>query len=177
MHAAEAPRPDGDFTAFFRAHHAYVWCSLRRLGVREADLEDNVHEVFLAIYRRRHDHDPARPVRPWIFAFALRRASDHRRGAWQRRSAPASDDELRASGPHPDEAAAREEQALVLEALDAMTLDHRAVFTLHEIDGEPIPAVAEALEVPLNTAYSRLRAARESFATSWRRLMARRGER
>jgi RNA polymerase sigma-70 factor (ECF subfamily) len=175
---AEPPRPDGDYTAFFRAHHPYVWCSLRRLGVREADLEDNVHEVFLAIYRRRQDYDPRLPVRPWIFAFALRRASDHRRGAWQRHRAVALDDDLRSEAPRPDDtAAAREERAMVLEALDDLTLEHRAVFVLHEIDGSAIPAVAGALEIPLNTAYSRLRAARESFATAWRRLLVRRGER
>jgi len=171
--------PTGDYAAFFRAHHAYLWCSLRRLGVGEADLEDNVHEVFLAIYRRRQDYDPRLPVRPWIFAFALRRASDHRRGAWQRhRSSAALDDDLRSQEPRPDEtAAAREERAMVLEALDDLTLEHRAVFVLHEIDGSAIPAVAEALEIPLNTAYSRLRAARENFTTAWRRLLARRGER
>jgi len=44
------------------------------------------------------------------------------------------------------------------------------VFVLHEIDGEPIPAVAEALAIPVNTAYSRLRVAREEFSASVKRL-------
>jgi RNA polymerase sigma-70 factor (ECF subfamily) len=174
---ADESRPDGDFTAFFRAHHSYVWCSLRRLGVREADLEDNVHEVFLALYRKRASFDPRQPVRPWVFAFALRRASDYRRAAWQRRAAPL-DEDAPALGPQPEQAAAdRQQRAHVLEALEALSLDQRAVFVLHEIDGHAVPAVAAALEIPVNTAYSRLRTAREQFAAAWQRLMTRRGAR
>ncbi len=174
---ADEPRPDGDFTAFFRAHHGYVWCSLRRLGVREADLEDNVHEVFLALYRKRASYDAKQPVRPWVFAFALRRASDYRRAAWQRRAAPL-DEEAPSLGPQPEQAAVEQQQrALVLEALEALSLDQRAVFVLHEIDGHAIPAVAAALEIPVNTAYSRLRAAREQFTAAWQHRTTRRGAR
>ena len=52
-------------------------------------------------------------------------------------------------------------------------LDRRAVFVMHELDGEPIPAVAAALGLPLNTAYSRLRTARELFTAALRRASAR----
>ncbi|HEX2671205.1 MAG TPA: sigma-70 region 4 domain-containing protein [Polyangiaceae bacterium] len=48
---------------------------------------------------------------------------------------------------------------------------------MHEIDGCPIPEVADALGIPLNTAYSRLRLARQDFADGLRRERLRRGER
>jgi RNA polymerase sigma-70 factor (ECF subfamily) len=55
-------------------------------------------------------------------------------------------------------------------ALEAMEIDRRAVFLMHEVDGFSIPEVAEALAVPLNTAYSRLRLARDEFRERVRRL-------
>lgn len=168
--------PSEDFTAFFRAHCSYVWNSLRRLGVREADLEDQAHECFLAIYRHRASFDPARPLRPWIFGFALRVASDYRKNSWQkRRSSDAPSDE---ADPQrlPDELVSqRQQQALVIDALEEIALERRAVFVMHEIDGEPIPVVADALAIPLNTAYSRLRLARADFDAALRRARARGG--
>src|SRR5207248_771229 len=62
-------------------------------------------------------------------------------------------------------------------ALERMELDRRAVFILHELDGSSIPDVARALSIPLNTAYSRLRAAREEFNDAARRLRLQRGDR
>jgi RNA polymerase sigma-70 factor (ECF subfamily) len=43
------------------------------------------------------------------------------------------------------------------------------VFVLHAIDEVAMPEVAEALEIPLNTAYSRYRLAKEAFTKSLRR--------
>jgi RNA polymerase sigma-70 factor (ECF subfamily) len=54
--------------------------------------------------------------------------------------------------------------------MESMPLERRAVFVMHEIDGLPVPEVAQALAVPLNTAYSRLRLARRDFATAIERL-------
>jgi RNA polymerase sigma-70 factor (ECF subfamily) len=45
--------------------------------------------------------------------------------------------------------------------MDLLDDDKRAVFVLHDLDGTSMPVVAESLEIPLNTAYSRLRLARE----------------
>jgi hypothetical protein len=61
-------------------------------------------------------------------------------------------------------------------ALDGLEIERRAVFVLHEIDGCPMPEVARALSIPVNTAYSRLRLAREQFQTALRRERLRRGE-
>ena len=39
----------------------------------------------------------------------------------------------------------------------------REVFMMVELDELTVPEVAEILDIPLNTAYSRLRAARQAF--------------
>ena len=164
-----------DFDALFQSECSYVFHSLRRLGVHERDLEDVAHEVFLAIHRKLSDYDASRPLRPWIFAFAYRFAADYRKLARNRREQlPDEAHDPPDSSPDVGERldAARSRQ-LVLEALEALDLDKRAVFVMHELDGTPIPAVASALGIPLNTAYSRLRLAREAFTAQVKRLRLR----
>ncbi len=174
---ATAPRPrKPDFRDLYRDHCGYVWNSLRRLGVREADVEDVAHEVFLSVYKRFADYDAARPLKPWLFGFAYRTASDYRARPQHRREVAEdamdhADDKPRAD----EQIEAEERRALVADALLKIELDRRAVFVMHEIDGAKIPEVADALGIPLNTAYSRLRLAREEFAEAVKRITAQKG--
>jgi RNA polymerase sigma-70 factor (ECF subfamily) len=177
--ARSIPAADGrhDFTALYRAHFAYVFRTLRRLGVPPADLDDLVQEAFTVVLKRIGDYQPDRPARPWLFGIAFRIAAAH----WRRRSRRIIEV---ASPPHLDAAevdlcgpeasvADLQARALVLEALEALDLDRRAVFVMHDIDELPAAAIAETLEIPLNTVYSRLRAARAKFATRIGKLRSR----
>ncbi len=161
-----------DLCQLFEAEGAYVWKSLRRLGVPSSDLEDLTHDLFLEVQRRLDDYDPSRPVRPWLFGFALRLSMRHNKRAHRRREQPEADQDERADASAlPDEQlAAGQDRRLVLQALEAIDMSRRAVFVLHDIDGEPMPEIARALGVPVNTAYSRLRAARQDFAAAVKRL-------
>ncbi len=166
--------PAVDFRALFDGQFSYVWGALRRLGVRTDDAEDLAHEVFLNVYRRFPDYDPDRPLRPWLFGFAFRIASDHRRLARHRREIAGVERAIadpRAQAD--DELASNEERSLLLRALDEIDLDRRAVLVLHEWDGETIPEVARALGIPVNTAYTRLRLGREDLSSAVKRLSAR----
>jgi RNA polymerase sigma-70 factor (ECF subfamily) len=70
--------------------------------------------------------------------------------------------------------AERREGLAMLEAiLDELPLEQRAVFTLFELDGLSGDGIAEMLEIPLGTVYSRLRIAREQFKKTVTRLQAR----
>jgi RNA polymerase sigma-70 factor (ECF subfamily) len=165
-----------DFAALFEAHFDYVWNTLRRLGVRERDLDDVAHDVFIAVNRRLPEWEPRRPPRPWLFAFALRAASDYRKLARHRTQLVEDPGEIVDPAPAPDERAiTRERMDLVTRALDSLSFDRRAIFVLHEIDGVPTREAASMLGIPVNTAYSRLRLAREDFAAAVHRLQARRG--
>jgi RNA polymerase sigma-70 factor (ECF subfamily) len=133
--------------------------------VHERDLEDVCHDVFVAVYQNLERYDEKRPIKPWLFAFAFRFASDYRRLARHKTELGDAANSAPASAPNAEDLAAkREAAALVNRALEAMSLDQRAVFVLYEIDEMPMKDIAEALDVPLNTAYSRLRLAREVFA-------------
>src|SRR5262245_45054218 len=102
------------FRAVFEAELDYVFATLRRLGVPPRDLEDVAHEVFLRVHQRWNEYDPSRPLRPWLFAFALRLASDYRRLARHRRELFAEPDEPASAAPGADELlAGRDRRALV----------------------------------------------------------------
>ncbi len=159
-----------EFRAVYEAQFAYVWRSLRRLGVRDRDLEDVAHDVFVALYRGFEEFDRTRPIRPWLFGIAFRVASDYRRRARHRLEVPSDASDVAADDPAADERIeAREARQLVLEALGTLDLDRRAVFVMHDLDGYSMPEIARTLDAPLNTLYSRLRLAREQFARAVRR--------
>src|SRR5207248_2142231 len=87
----------------YEAQFGYVWHSLRRLGVRERDLEDLAHDVFVAFYRGIEGYDRARPVKPWLFGIAFRVASDYRRRAQHRLEVPHEKQEATDGAPGADE--------------------------------------------------------------------------
>jgi RNA polymerase sigma-70 factor (ECF subfamily) len=174
-----APKDDGNasFEAIFEAELSYVWTSLRRLGVHDRDREDVAHEVFLQAYRSFAEYDSARPIRPWLFAFAFRFASDYRRLARHRTELYGDDEPGHAAAPDPEELLARRQrEELVARALGALDIERRAVFILHELDELSMPEVAEALSIPLNTGYSRLRTAREAFTAALTRITRTQGD-
>lgn len=167
-----AKSTDEHFSAIFESEFDYVYRSLRRLGVRPKDLDDRTHDVFVEVFRRFSLYDPSRPVRPWLFAFAFRVASVYRGSARERRELlDAPDAEPVSQVSTPEEALAREEtRALVLRALEKVELSRRAVIILYELDGCSMQSVADSLEIPLHTAYSRLRVGREELTTALRRM-------
>ena len=172
---ARPSSPNPSLRDLFAAHAPYVWNTLRRFGVPGSDLEDVTHDVFVQVQRHLAEYDPTLPVRPWLFGFAFRLASQRRRQAFRRRETQSEQEhEAVDPGALPDERLAHaQDRRLVLEALEALDLDRRAVFVLSQIDEVPMADVARALAIPVNTAYSRLRAARVEFAAAVKRLRAR----
>jgi RNA polymerase sigma-70 factor, ECF subfamily len=166
-----------DFTSVYRAQFRHVWNFLQFLGVPMRDLEDVTHDVFVTVYRRLHTYDPLRPLRPWLTGVAVRVASDYRRRAHTYREVMTQD--LHPIESRPDaEAQLTQKQTLeiLLRALDTLNYEHRLLIVLCEIEENSVVEVAELLELPLNTLYSRLRRARERFTTAVRSLNSRGGD-
>jgi RNA polymerase sigma-70 factor (ECF subfamily) len=154
--------PEQAVAALFDAYCPFVCRSLRRLGVDDNDLDDAVQDVFVTAYRRWHAFEGRASPRTWLFGIARRVAFRSRRSARRDRDrhGPTPDQRPTADAdPYARHDASRSLGAL-LRGLDR---DKRAVFVLSELEGMTAPEVAEALQIPLGTAYSRLRAA-------WKRL-------
>lgn len=168
MIAARMPAPPADprppFEAVYRAQVGFVWRCLRRLGVLEAEIEDAAHEVFLVVHRRLPEFDGRAAITTWLYAIARGVASNRRRGddRRERRSAAAP-----APLPEPDPAEQLERSraaAAVARFLDGLPADQRQVFELFEIEGLRAAEISEAIDLNINTVYTRLRAARQRFA-------------
>jgi RNA polymerase sigma-70 factor (ECF subfamily) len=155
------------FRDVFRENAPFVWRVLRRLGVREADVEDLCQEVFVIVHKKLPDFEGRSSVRTWIYGIALRVASDHRRRAHVRREeATGAVPEERLSAPQLRELERERAKAMLDEALAELDDDKRAVFVLYEIEQLDMKEVAEAVGCPLQTAYSRLHAARKRVTES-----------
>lgn len=156
---------DERFRMIFDAQIGYVVQSLRRLGVREADLEDVAQEVFVAVYKHFPQYDATRPCRPWLFSFACRVAANHRKLARHRREIHhAHFEHVESDVPTPEERTGRRQDCdLVHKALLEIDFDRRVALIMHDLDGFAVPHIAQALNVPVNTVYSRVRLARQSL--------------
>jgi RNA polymerase sigma-70 factor, ECF subfamily len=165
---------EGRLRALMETHFDFVWRSLRRLGLHGPDADDGTQEVFL-VASRKLSQIVAGSERKFLFATAVRIASTRRRSLKRRREEPlvALDDQER-SEPGPERltelSRARRE---LQEILDGMALDQRAPFILFELEELTVPEIASTLGVPIGTVSSRLRAARDYFQASLRRLHAR----
>jgi RNA polymerase sigma-70 factor (ECF subfamily) len=164
------------FRDVYEQHFLYVWNTLRRLGVAAQDLEDLVQEVFEDVFEKLHtSYDSQRPIRPWLFGVALRIVLNNRKRLGRRREVASEWSSSDHADPVDPGLAAdlkielHQKTELVKMALESLELNRRAVFIMSEIAGHTMPEIAEALSVPLNTAYSRLRLARRDFEEAVRR--------
>jgi RNA polymerase sigma-70 factor, ECF subfamily len=170
--ASEAPATD--LRALFEQHYGSIWRLLRRLGVLSAHLDDAAQEVFWVAARRLADIEPGR-AHAFLYGIALRIAANEvrRQGA----AMPLADVEkvplMIDQRPSPEEQMAdRQARALLDQALARMPLDLRIVFVLHELEGLEVRQIAEIEAIPVGTASSRLRRAREEFSAIAKRMRA-----
>ncbi len=168
-----------DFGSVYDAHFAFVWRSVRRLGVESASIDDVVQDVFVVVHRRLPDFEGRSSLKTWIFGIALRVVRDHRRSVRRKRlgadaRSDADLDLLPDVGAGPVESFEKAEAArLVEQLLDRLDDDKREVFVLAELEGMTVPEIAEITGANVNTVYSRLRAARREFEMAVQRLKAR----
>lgn len=166
---AEARAPESGVAAesslslrqIFDEHVTFIWRSLRHLGIADADLQDVCQDVFLVVHRKLGDFEGRSTLRTWLYGICLRVAKDHRRRAYVRRELVVSELPPRAQpATQEDDCVRAETRDLLAAILEQLDEDKRTVFFLYEIEGLSMKEVAEAMGCPLQTAYSRLHAAR-----------------
>lgn len=67
------------FAAVYDAHFAFVWRSVRGLGVPTDAVDDVTQEIFLVIHRRLGDFEGRSSLRSWIYGIARNTVRTHRR--------------------------------------------------------------------------------------------------
>jgi RNA polymerase sigma-70 factor (ECF subfamily) len=175
LSTALPPEPRAVLGELMREHTPYVWRVLRSLGVRDSDLEDVCQETFIIVQRRYHTLESPGALRSWIYGIALRVVSDYRAKAHRRREV-LSPEPPQPMLQAPQEAAFDRKRSweLVDELMARMSEEQRQVFVLYEVEELGMREVSEIVGCPLQTAYSRLHAARKLVQD---RRLYRRGER
>lgn len=164
---AEAPQT---FDQLFWEHAPYVGRTLRFLGVAEANLDDACQEVFVVVHRRLAELVRSDGARSWIRQICVHVAQNERRRVRRCREDMALEPDEIATAPRQHGDAERNEmRERLLTLLDGLSEDQRRVFVLYEIEQLTMAEVATAVACPVQTAYSRLHAARESIAKALRK--------
>ncbi|GAC1299481.1 MAG: hypothetical protein NVSMB1_26200 [Polyangiales bacterium] len=149
---------------------------MRRLGVPASEADDVTQQVFLTASKKLADIVPE-AERSFLFNTAIYTASNARRSHARRREVgiePEQGAELFDPSPLPDELADRQKAlAMADEILASMPLELRAVLILFEVEEMSTPEIASMLSIPVGTAASRLRRAREDVQERLKRVRAR----
>ncbi len=153
------------FDQLYREHFEFVYATLLRLGVASAAIDDATQDVFITAHRRVAEFEGRATLRSWLFGIARRIAFRYRRTAQR------TDAKLRAlagtlarAQDLADEHEQRERGTLLLRALDLLDEDKRTAITLHAFEDLRGPELAAFLGIPLDTAYSRIKAARRELS-------------
>lgn len=154
-----------NFDALYAANFAFVWRSLRLLGVCPASLEDAAQESFAIVARKLSEYSGDAQLTTWIFAIVRRVAANQRRTQRRKLSQLRHVDEpLACESPNPEaQAQASQAAALVEQFCLQLEPQRKEVFVLALLEGVPPGEVAEALGLPVNTVYSRIRLLRASL--------------
>jgi RNA polymerase sigma-70 factor (ECF subfamily) len=158
----------GDSAAFGRLVRTYqdrLYNSLLRVLGSADDAADIVQDAFVQAYTKLDSFRGNSAFYTWLYRIAFNLAMSHRR----REHREASLDQLKSlAGAEPVDgqpaadtgAIQRERAELVHAALAELSLEHRQILVLREIDGCRYDEIAEILDLPVGTVRSRLFRAR-----------------
>jgi len=166
------PAPVADFAQLFSEHAPFVLRVLHHLGVPGSDVQDQAQEVFVAVHKGLSSFGGRSSVRTWIYGICVYVASNHRRRAYVRRE--------RAVAEPPEAVDLQAQEAFehgqrwpaLQRLLDTLDPEKREVFVLYELEELTMAEVALAVGCPLQTAYSRLQAARATVEAAVHRQRA-----
>jgi len=169
----EQAENDAQLRALIDLHFDFVWRSLRRLGVPDAQLDDAAQHVWITVSQKRQEVR-SETARAFLFAIAVRVASGLRRSLRRRREVGEDNRDVIDERPGPEELIDRKRARVILdEILDAMPDEVRAVFVLYELDQFSTAEIAGMVGAPAGTVASRLRRGRELFEAEMKRVRAR----
>jgi len=170
----------GDPTAFARLydrHDRAVFVFIRRLlGPAQAEAAEDLHqETWIAVSKNAAAFDPTRArFAAWLFTIARHKTFDHFRRQKIAVLAVQADTDFETAAmtiADPiqtplEQVQSRETAERIVAAVEALPLEQRGVFVMFADGGLSLEEIAEATGVPLETAKSRLRYARDKLRQS-----------
>jgi RNA polymerase sigma-70 factor (ECF subfamily) len=156
------------FEQVYDRHLPYVHRAMRHLGVRDASLDDAVQDVFIVVHKKLPDFDGRFAITTWLYAIVIRVARRYRKSQAAAQAFD-SEHELVSSYALEHNVEVRRKLLVAEQALCSLDKHKREVFVLGEIEQMSVVEIAKVLGEPVDTIYSRLRAAKEAFHKASRR--------
>ncbi len=158
-----------DVSDMYRCHGTFITRCIERLSGRGAHVEDLLQETFVTAYQKRRIFDPERAnPRTWLYGIAANMCRTHQRGLrrfvtfaarWS-----AEPESAASRSQQPDAELDRRQRAhLVGQLLQKLSFKQREVFVLYELEDLDGESIAQMLDIPLGTVWTRLHHARRSF--------------
>ena len=159
----------GDLRAFetlYRSYHGRLSHFLIRLLRRPAVVEEVVNDTLLVVWNRADTYNGQSKVSTWIFAIAYRRALK----ALRRVDEPVEDKFAagrESDAPGPEQVLGqRQVQAVLAEAMQTLSSDHRAVVHLAYFQEMGYREIAEIMDCPVDTVKTRMYHARRNLRSA-----------
>lgn len=137
----------------YRSYGSSVRAYLRRI-LPSSDVDDVLQLTFFDLWRSRERFDPSRPVEPWLFAIARRRAISHLRSSTGVVAVTAVRDLVGEDGDRLVERFAW--AAEVRRAVGGLSQPHQEAIRLVYYDQLSHREAAEQLDLPLGTVKARV---------------------
>lgn len=160
-------KPTRELTAEAYQHFApYVQRALSQLGVRDADLPDVCHEVFMVVHSRSDALDEVVHFDLWLREICRRVASGYRRRSSNRKEVLAAEPLGPEHEPPPgDPWESLGQEDLVRHALRELDEESRDLLALHDVGEMPLTELARLTLRDRKTVRKRLLLARRRLAT------------
>lgn len=150
------------FRSLYQRHQQRVRAILYQL-CDASTLDDQVQEVFLRAWKGLPKFRQSAKFSTWLYRIAWNVASDHRQAAARGRSHLQTLTNHTPTQHDPPNVMHLHYQDLVQRGLDQLSVDHRTVLTLHDLEEVPQKEIAEILDIPVGTVKSRLFHARSAM--------------
>ena len=159
------------FELVYAQHFAFVWRSALALGVHRNDIDDVVQDVFLVVHKKLDAFENRSSLRTWVAGIMLNITREYRRSHRYARGATELSEDIPSLDPTPDALAAQCAATRIFSQIfEWLSEEQRIVFALSELEEMTAPDIATALNINVNTVYSRLRLARREVDRQLSRL-------
>lgn len=144
------------FETLYRSYHVRLSRFLLRLVNRPTLVEEVLNDTLMVVWEKAESFNGASKLSTWIFAIAYRKAMK----ALRKQDDPVDDDtiEERVSlDPSPeDDVSHNRRRALLLEAMTALSPEHRAVINLTYFHEMGYREIAGIMDCPVDTVKTRM---------------------
>jgi RNA polymerase sigma-70 factor (ECF subfamily) len=163
--AGEVNVPRLAFRQVYDTYFDFVWRVAANRGVPDWAMDDVVQEVFPVVHRKLGEFEGRSTLRTWLFAIVRRVVADHvRKRGNQRTGEVVLEEQAIVSSEDPAAEFERRSAVKLVETfLAKMSVPHREVFVLYELEQLTTREIAELTRTNENTVQTRLKAARKTF--------------